>query len=127
MTIQAFKHGLLAILLMFSCQVLAAATEDFNQGIELFKSRNYEASLKYFLTAQKQGIDSVELQYNLGSVYYKLERYEEAKTHFKKFGESEGMRDLADFNLAHWPTNAVVLEDRPIVLERAGACALVIG
>lgn len=92
-------YFLTAIILLFSSELLASAESDFKAGVEAFKAGNNAAAAQYFESAQKQGMDSVSLQYNLASSYYKLGRYEEAKKYFHQVNKTVEMRDLAEYNL----------------------------
>ncbi len=65
-----------ALILLFSSELLATAESDFKLGVESFKAGDNAAAASYFESAMKQGMDSVSLQYNLASSYYKLGRYE---------------------------------------------------
>ena len=67
--------------------------------MESFKAGDDAAAAAYFESAMKQGMDSVSLQYNLASSYYKLGRYEESKKYFKLVNQTVVMRDLAQYNL----------------------------
>jgi len=44
-------------------------------------------------------MDSVALQYNLASSYYKVGRYADAKKYFEQLKQTDEMRDLAEYNL----------------------------
>ncbi len=88
-----------ALLLLFSSELLATAESDFQRGVESFKAGDNAAAAAYFESAMKQGMDSVSLQYNLASSYYKLGRYAESKKYFKQVNQTEAMRDLAEYNL----------------------------
>lgn len=91
--------ALAVIALLFSSLVMASAEQDFKRGLELFRSGDYAAAVAKFESAQKQGIDSVSLHYNLGSSYYKLGDYQKARMHFNQVKKYPAMRDLADYNL----------------------------
>ena len=88
-----------ALLLLFSSELLATAESDFKLGVESFIAGDNAAAAAYFESAMKQGMDSVSLQYNLASSYYKLGRYAESKKYFKQVNQTEAMRDLAEYNL----------------------------
>jgi tetratricopeptide (TPR) repeat protein len=88
-----------ALILLFSSELLATAESDFKLGVESFITGDYAAAASYFESAMNQGMDSVSLQYNLASSYYKLGRYEESKKYFKLVNQTEAMRDLAEYNL----------------------------
>ncbi len=95
-----FKKCYLATLfLLFSAELIASPESDFRLGVEAFKAGDNAAAATYFESARDQGMNSVSLQYNLASSYYKLERYEEAKNYFNIVNKTPEMRDLAEFNL----------------------------
>ena len=97
---QKRKSFFLAVLmLMFSSAVLASAEENFKKGSEFFKQADYSSAVVQFKLAEKQGMRSVALYYNLASSYFKLEDYENSKRYFKAVAKSEKMRDLAEYNL----------------------------
>ena len=97
---QKFNYYLLtALIFLFSSELLATAESDYQLGVESFKAGDNAAAAAYFESAMKQGMDSVSLQYNLASSYYKLGRYEESKKYFKLVNKTEAMRDLAEYNL----------------------------
>ena len=97
---QKFNYYLLtALIFLFSSELLATAESDYQLGVKSFKAGDNAAAAAYFESAMKQGMDSVSLQYNLASSYYKLGRYEESKKYFKQVNKTEAMRDLAEYNL----------------------------
>jgi len=93
------SHLLAAISLLFSSLAMASADQDFKRGLELFRSADYAAAVTKFIAAEKQGLTSVSLYYNLGSSYYKLGEYDKAKKYFNRVKKFPAMRDLAEYNL----------------------------
>lgn len=93
------SYFLTALIFLFSSELLATAESDYQLGVESFLAGDNAAAVAYFESAMKQGMDSVSLQYNLASSYYKLGRYEESKKYFKLVNQTEAMRDLAEYNL----------------------------
>ncbi len=93
------RYFLTALIFLFSSELLATAESDYKLGVESFKAGDNAAAAAYFESAMKQGMDSVSLQYNLASSYYKLGRYEESKKYFNLVNQTEAMRDLAEYNL----------------------------
>ena len=92
-------YFLTALIFLFSSELLASAESDYKLGMESYKAGDNAAAVKYFELAQKQGMDSIALQFNLGSSYYKVGRYEDAKKYFNLVNQTEAMRDLAEYNL----------------------------
>lgn len=86
-------------MLLFSSGAMASAETDFSEGARLFKAGDYSSAVTRFKKAEKQGMDSVALHYNLASSYYKLEDYEKARHYFELVAKSSKMRDLAEYNL----------------------------
>lgn len=96
---QGRKFFPVILMLLFSSAVLASAETDFNNGVELFRQGDYAAAVVLFKQAEKHGMSSVALHYNLASSYFKLEDYANSKHYFEQVANSPEMRDLADFNL----------------------------
>jgi len=93
------NYVLTALILLFSTELLATAESDYDLGVESYKSGDDVAAVMYFESAMKQGMDSIALQYNLASSYYKVGRYDDAKKYFKLLHQTEAMQDLAEYNL----------------------------
>ena len=87
------------LMLIFSSAVIAVAETYFNKGNELFKQGDYTSAVVQFKQAEKQGMKTVALHYNLASSYYKLEDYDNSKHYFKLVAQEADMRDLAQYNL----------------------------
>lgn len=92
-------YVLTALILLFSTELLATAESDYKLGVASYKAGDNVAAVVYFESAMKQGMDSIALQYNLASSYYKAGRYNDAKKYFKLLYQTEAMRDLAEYNL----------------------------
>ena len=86
-------------LLLYSATALAAAKDDYREGVAHFRLGNYDAAVASFRSAEKQGMESAALFYNLGSAYYKLELYAASKKYFTRVTEYPDKRALAEFNL----------------------------
>lgn len=93
------KYLLSVLILLFSSELLASAESDYKMGVEAYKVGDTAAAINYFETARKQGMDSLALQYNLASSYYRAGQYAEAKMYFKQLQQSEEMRDLSGYHL----------------------------
>ena len=97
---QIINNYFLAVLIfLFSPELLATAESDYKQGVESYKAGDNGIAVMYFESALKQGMDTVALQYNLASSYYRVGRYEDAKKYFKLLNKTEAMSDLAEYNL----------------------------
>ncbi len=71
----------------------------FSLGTEAFGNGRYEQALEHFQAAQKAGLDTAALHYNLGVTYYKLKRYSEARQEFEKLVAVSETAPLAHYNL----------------------------
>lgn len=93
------KYLFTALLLLCSSELMATAESDYELGVASYKAGDNGKAVMYFESAMKQGMDSVALQYNLASSYYRLGRYDDAKTYFKLLNQTEAMRDIAEYHL----------------------------
>jgi len=71
----------------------------FDQGIWAFRAGDYQAALQSFLDAQRAGVDTPALRYNLGATYYRLGRYTEAEHEFQALARDSQWAPLAHYNL----------------------------
>jgi len=92
-------HLLTALILLFSSELMATAQSDYEQGVKSYKEGDIQAAVTYFESAQKQGMVSISLHYNLASSYYRLGRYREAKEYFMLLNQTVEMRDIVDYHL----------------------------
>jgi len=94
------KHYFLAaVLLLLSSALQASPDSDYQLGVEAYKTGNIDAAVRYFESARDQGMDSVAIQYNLASSYYRTGRYAESKEHFTVLNQTEEMKDIAGYHL----------------------------
>ena len=93
------KYFLSALILLFSSELLATADSDYALGVEAYKAGDNATAVTYFESAMKQGMDSIALQYNLASSYYRVGRLKDAKKTFKQLHETVEMRDIAGYHL----------------------------
>jgi tetratricopeptide (TPR) repeat protein len=94
------KHYLLAtVLLLLSSALHASAGSEYQLGLEAYKTGNIDAAVRHFESARDQGLNSVTLQYNLASSYYRAGRYAESKEYFSVLNQTEAMRDIAEYHL----------------------------
>jgi len=77
----------------------ASAKSDFEKGVTSFKSENYSTAIKSFRQAEKKGLKSASLYFNLGSSYYKNKQYKQSVIFFKKLSDYPAMRAIAAFNI----------------------------
>ena len=93
------KISISIFLLAQAAIALAAPSDDFDAGIQSFTEKNYGLALEYFKRAEGVGMQSTQLDYNLGSVYYKLGQYEFSKRYFEKLISDKNLGALAYYNL----------------------------
>lgn len=70
----------------------------FQYGVEAFQQGKFDEARLYLEHARNQGLDSPSLSYNLGVVYYQLERYDEAADTFSQLLDTNS-HALASYNL----------------------------
>lgn len=57
----------------------------FNSALQHYNNKQYEKALYYFLKIKNDNnIDNFELNFNVGSCYFKLERYGESRFYFER-------------------------------------------
>ena len=88
-----------SLLFSYSPAALASPAEDLASGIEFFTQGDYSKAKKLFIRAEKNGLNSPELIYNLGSVFYKLEQYKISRKYFEKLRLDKNLGYLAHYNL----------------------------
>jgi tetratricopeptide (TPR) repeat protein len=71
----------------------------FDAGVQAAKNGNYPVALQHFKNAEKSGLDTPALQYNLAVSYYKLGQYETARKLFSRLTDIATFEQLAYFNL----------------------------
>lgn len=86
---------------MLHTSAVVATTADhyFSIGVEAAQQQQYHVALKALLQAKTAGMDSPELLYNLGVVYYQLEQYIQASEHFKQLTDNPEYTAVAYYNL----------------------------
>jgi len=95
-------HAVVIALLICAAWPSAAAAQDapaFDRGIAAFQAGDYSAALQSFLEAQRAGLDTPGLRYNLGATYYRLQRYPEAEREFQALARDPAWAALAGYNL----------------------------
>lgn len=90
---------IVALLVLYSAVALASAKEDYDRGVQFFKKGDYRSAIASFRSAEKQGMESASLYYNLGSAYYKIENFQASKKYFTRVTYYPDKRALAEFNL----------------------------
>ena len=70
-------------LILFILMTSVAFASAIDKGTEEFKKENYQVALQHYLDAEIDFPESQLLKYNMGTCYYKLQKYEKAKEYFK--------------------------------------------
>ena len=84
---------------LYTATALASAKDDYTAAVEYFKKGDYYSAIARFKSAEKKGMASANLYYNLGSAYYKIEQYAASKEYFTRVTAYPDKRALAEFNL----------------------------
>jgi hypothetical protein len=58
--------------------------EIFRNGITCFSKKEYDRALKYFIEMKNKGYDNFELNYNIASCYYKMEKLGYSRFYFER-------------------------------------------
>jgi len=90
---------MLIALTSFSSSLLAASSDAFKLGAKAFNKGEYATAVESFKKAEAQGLKSPALYYNLAGSYYKLGKYDKARTYFEKVRQYKNMKSLAEYNL----------------------------
>ena len=77
----------------------AAGRQAFDQGTAAFRAGDYNAALAAFLRAERAGLRTAGLRYNLGVTYYRLRRFPEAQREFTELARDPAWAPLANYNL----------------------------
>ncbi|MCP3849280.1 MAG: outer membrane beta-barrel protein [Gammaproteobacteria bacterium] len=90
--------------IILSCPSLLWALEkeaenSFQQGIQSFKSGNYQVAERFFLEAKKQGYTSPQVDYNLGVSSFKQKKFSEAIGHFEQLTSHPELSSVAHYNI----------------------------
>jgi tetratricopeptide (TPR) repeat protein len=78
---------------------LATPAEDYRKGMQAFGSGQYPLALSHFIAARDGGMNSVTLNYNLGSTYFRLGRFDEALAQFGAVARHPAWAELAHYNM----------------------------
>ncbi|MGD8594652.1 MAG: outer membrane beta-barrel protein [Gammaproteobacteria bacterium] len=88
-----------ALLLNTGAVYAETANQYFDIGVQAAQRQQYQSALKALLQARDAGLDSPELNYNLGVVYYQLKRYDQAGANFQLLVEHPKYTAVAFYNL----------------------------
>jgi tetratricopeptide (TPR) repeat protein len=96
------RFGFLLFFILLPATLTAAAASpaaDFEAGNRAFIEKNYQQALQYFNQAASAGMRDARLDYNLGSVYYRLGQYDSSRHYFEKLVDHPNLGGLAYYNL----------------------------
>ncbi|BCS96731.1 hypothetical protein DSLASN_23630 [Desulfoluna limicola] len=89
----AKKNGVAVILALFVLMPHPAQALDLasslEKGVKAFDSADYEGALTHFIDAQLEDPDNPEIDFNIGTAYYRLGKFEEAAESFERAATSE--------------------------------------
>ena len=70
---------IILFLISLSGNAYSSTKSVFSEGTTAFKSKNYLAAIKHFKNAEKMGLETASLYFNLGSSYFKAKQYNQAE------------------------------------------------
>lgn len=96
-----FRVLLACVLWLGAADARAApsAADAFEDGVAAYRAERYETALTAFLAARRRGMQTPNLELNLGLTYYRLGRYYEARESFNQVRSDLRYTDLADYHL----------------------------
>lgn len=71
----------------------------FERGQQLFNAGRFQEALNAFLLAEQGGVKGTKIHYNLGSTYYRMHRFAEARAEFSKLLDDPGTAARARYNI----------------------------
>ena len=86
---------LVIILPLMGFTFLDGVAEKNREGNRLFGEGKFEEAVQYYLEAQAENPETLELRYNLGDAFYRQEAYDKALQEFKRALESRDKTLLA--------------------------------
>jgi tetratricopeptide (TPR) repeat protein len=86
-------------LLLASLGVLASPNEAYREGVDAFRSHQYDVALSRFLAARAGGLDAPGLDYNIGVTYFRLGRLQESYDAFARIAGHPEWGALANYNM----------------------------
>lgn len=78
-------------------------SESLQKGLEAYEEGDHETALNAFIQAQLDDPERSEIYYNLGNAYYKLGKYDTARSHYQKALTSEktDLKQKTHYNLGN--------------------------
>jgi Ca-activated chloride channel family protein len=114
-----FRNNLLRLLII--CSVFLTVGNLFaagprgtvRKGVDFYNSEEYDKALAEFLAGMQDAPDRDELSYDVGTAFYKLQKYPEAMSAFSKSieGQNPAIASEAWYNLGNSLVNDGNLED----------------
>jgi tetratricopeptide (TPR) repeat protein len=108
------RYFILGLLLIATAVAAETATEYFDRGVSAAQRQQYPEALSALLKAKAAGLETPDLDYNLGVVYYQLARYDEAVRRFQLLINIPEYTAIAYYNLG---LIALKRDDRQAALE----------
>ena len=73
------------------------------KGVKAYDTAEYEAALTHFIDAQLEDPDNPEIDFNIGTAYYRLGKFDEAATSFERAAAATGkdLRNKGLYNLGN--------------------------
>ncbi len=120
---QVYRGVIVAVLLsgMVTVPRLAAASDPMTQGYAAYQAGEYEQALKCYIDAQLADPENPLIDYNMGTVYYRLGQFDQAAAHFKKALEQEDalQKGTAYYNLGNSAFRQKAYDDAISSYEKA--------
>jgi len=103
----AKRNGAVLFLVLFlmmpqSARALELASP-LEKGVTAFESGDYEAALNHFIEGQLGDPDNPEIDFNIGTAYYRMGNFDEAAQSFERAAgsEAQGLRSKGLYNLGN--------------------------
>lgn len=111
----------LIVCALLLCTATVAANPDaaYRQGMDAFNDGDYRAALTAFEQARDAGMDTAQLQFNLGVTHYRLDQLEAADEAFARAAENPDLAGLALYNRGRVATRDNCLGDAEAYYQAA--------
>ena len=80
------KKKILIILIVFNSLFLFSNDYKslFDKAVNFYENKKYNDALKIFLELKEYGFDNFNINYNIGSTYFKLKKYGHSRYYFER-------------------------------------------
>ncbi len=96
---KATPNLLAVLMLLIAFAASGSESDEFRQGTAAFRGGYYSEALYHFQQAERLGLRSVALNYNLGAAHYRLGDYSESARYFQRLRGNSEWGALAEYNL----------------------------